>query len=84
MLCAFSIRYPSLKANTPAFQSAPNLIYSSAVDASGVAHREVETFESKMMKGNNPVVAGFAKPEEQKVTASVTNGKKLVFRKHIA
>lgn len=56
----------------------------SAVDASGVAHREVETFESKMMKGNNPVVAGFAKPEEQKVTASATNGKKLVFRKHIA
>lgn len=55
----------------------------SAVSNSGVGNREVETFESKLMKGNNPVVASaFAQPnDEHKVTASA---KKLTFKKHIS
>lgn len=54
----------------------------SAVSNSGVGHREVETFESKLMQGNNPVVAGFEK-QEQQVTASAVSKKRLVFKKHI-
>lgn len=54
----------------------------SAVSTSGIGNREVETFESKLVKGNNPVVASaFAAQEE--VTASVVQHKKLTFKKHI-
>lgn len=54
----------------------------SAVSTSGIGNREVETFESKLVKGNNPVVASaFAAQEE--VTASVVPHKKLTFKKHI-
>lgn len=56
----------------------------SAISTSGVGNREVETFESKLVKGNNPVVASSFANAEEKVTASATSHKKLTFKKHIS
>ena len=54
----------------------------SAVSDSGIGNVEVETFESKLVKGNNPVIASsFNKSEE--VTASSAPAKRLTFKKHI-
>lgn len=56
----------------------------SAISTSGVGNREVETFESRLVKGNNPVVASAFADTDEKVTASATSHKKLTFKKHIS